>query len=95
MTRIAIEGSSDTDIEAWAIGWLKARGYAVGKVDNWETCKEMCRRLNVSSSHLSSTLKDRRCPLPLDSIKGKTGRINYLVSHKGLDAFIVKHFKQT
>lgn len=95
MTRLAIEGSSDVDIEQWAIGWLKARGFAVGRVDNWETCKDVCRRLNVSSSHLSSTLKDRRCPRPLDAIKGETGRINYLVSHPALDAFIVKHAKQT
>ena len=51
MVRLALEGSSDTDIEQWAIGWLKARGFAVGKVDNWETCKEMARRLNVSSAH--------------------------------------------
>ena len=95
MTRLVIEGSSDTDIEAWAIGWLKARGYAVGKVDNWETPKEMSSRLNVSSAHLSSTLKDRRCPKPLDQIRGETGRINYLVSHPALDAYLVKHSKQT
>ena len=93
MTRIAIEGTSDTDIEQWCISWLKARGFAVGKVDNWETPKEMASRLNVSSAHLSSTLKDRRCPRPLDAIKGDTGRVNYLVSHPALDAFIVKHFK--
>jgi hypothetical protein len=92
MTRLAIEGTSDADIEAWAISWLKARGYYVAKLDTWETPKEMCLRLKVSSSHLSSTLRDRRCPKPLDAVKGGTGRVNYLVSHPALDAFIVKHF---
>ena len=93
MTRLAIEGTSDTDIDDWCIRWLKGRGYAVGTTDNWESPKEMCHRLKVSSSHLSDTLKNRRCPKPLDEIRGKTGRLSYLVSHAGLDAFVVKHFK--
>ena len=91
MTRLAIEGANDLAIDEWAIGWLKSRGYVVAPLENWEMPGEMCKRLKVSSAHLSSTLKDRRCPKPLDEIRGESGRLSYLVSHPALDAFIVKH----
>ena len=94
MTRIAIEGNNDIDIDNWCMSWLKARGWSVARIDNWETPKEITERLQVSSAHLSSTLKDRKCPRPLDQIRGPTGRINYLVSHPALDAFIIKHAKK-
>ena len=91
MTRLAIEGTSDEDIDQWCIARLKGRGYGMARLDNWETPKEVCKRLKVSSAHLSSTLRDRKCPLPIDVIRGPTGRVNYLVSHPALDAFITKH----
>ena len=73
MTRIAIEGANDLAIDEWAIKWLKSRGYVVAPLENWEMPGEMCKRLKVSSAHLSSTLKDRRCPKPLDEIRGESG----------------------
>ena len=78
MTRLAIEGANDLAIDEWAIKWLKSRGYVVALSENWEMPGEMCKRLKVSSAHLSSTLKDRRCPKPLDEIRGESGRLSYL-----------------
>ena len=93
MVRIAIEAPNDLAIDEWAIGWLKSRNYVVALSENWEMPGEMCKRRKVSSAHLSSTLKDRRCPKPLDEIRGESGRLSYLVSHPALDAFIRKHNK--
>ena len=91
MIRLSIEGPGEADIEAWCISYLRAKGYEVVKDHQWETPKMMHARLRVSSSHLSSTLRDRRCPHPLDTIRGRSGRIIYLVSHPILDAFVRKH----
>ena len=93
MVRIAIEAPNDFAIDQWAIGWLKSRNYVVAPLENWESPKQLCQRLKVSSAHLSSTLKDRRCPKPLDEIRGESGRLSYLVSHGPLDQFIRKHNK--
>ena len=87
---VSAKGLGPAALEAWAIAWLKGRGWRVTSPHDWETPKELCLRLGISSAHLSRSLRKPTCPKPFDLVAGQMGRIVWLKSTKDLEAYLVK-----
>ena len=87
---VTASGMSESSLEAWAIEWLTNRGWRVTSPHDWETPKELCLRLGISSAHLSRSLRKAQCPKPFDLIAGQMGRIVWLKCTKDLEAYLLK-----
>lgn len=88
---VVLTGCSEEALESWVILWLRERGWNVTRALEWETPKEVAVRLGISSAHMSTTLREPRCPQPFAVCRGKTGRTVYLRSTPELDAYLTKH----
>lgn len=88
---VTAQGFNEKTLEIWAVDFLRKKEWIVERVHDWETPKEVSDRLGISSAHMSSTMRDARCPKPFDVIKGKTGRTIFLQSTSLLEQFLTKH----
>jgi hypothetical protein len=85
-----LEFKNEEDIRAWAICWLRGRGYTIERPG--EECEiiqpnALRKRCGLKSAAFSFRLNHPDCP-PFRSIRGKSGRIKWLVTNPDLIAWM-------
>ena len=91
---VTARGFGPDALEKWAISFLTDRGWHVSSPHDWETPKELCLRLGISSAHLSRSLRKACCPKPYEIICGNMGRIIWLKSTNELEHYLIAHKPQ-
>lgn len=88
---LAITGSNDETLRAWAIKFLEEKGWSVRPPnERWEKVTDYCKRLRIHSETLRRAAERPERPSAI-IIRGTSGRILELLSNPDFDAFVTRH----
>jgi len=88
---LAITGSNEETLRAWAIKLLEAQGWSVRPPnERWEKVTDYCKRLRIHSETLRRAAERPERPIAI-IIRGASGRILELLSNPDFDAFVTRH----
>lgn len=75
-----------------AIEVIREAGFAIVPTQDWVPLTEYRASLGMKTNTISARLRHPMCP-PFESVKGPTGRINYIRPHDKLSAWLKAYGK--